>query len=376
VAAAATLAALLVAVAAVNVAVDPYGLFGTRAVEGFNAKKVRAEQEGRLFKSASVARVSPQVVILGNSRAEIGFDPRSAAWPDGAGPVYNFALPGTGPRSAADTLSVAAGARIPTTVVLGVDFPDFLRTPDERSLAPVIPSVGAPGPSIEAYARSALTVDSLLNSLLTVLRQNEPESTELTAFGFNPLRDYAALVRREGHRSLFDQKNAEYQARLAGGRFMPDAAKSTEFGQLDAILAFARQHGIRVHLVIYPYHAEFLDIVESSGLWPAFEKWKRQLVANAAGARGDVHLWDFSGYSRYTTEAVPRKRGEQMQWYWESGHFKPALGDVVIEDLYRTHPRLGRRMTRDTVEAALAAVRAERDAHRAASVATVAAHAR
>lgn len=367
---------LLAAVAAINVGVDPYGLFGTRPVEGWNARKVRAEQEGRLYKNAAVARVSPRTLVLGNSRAEIGFDPESAAWPASAGPVYNFALPGTGPASAAETLSVAAGARIPATIVLGVDFPDFLRTPDERRLAPVAPTVGAPPPSLEAYARSALTVDSLLNSLLTVMRQRDAESTELTALGFNPLRDYAPLVRREGHRALFDQKNAEYAGKLGDGRFMPDAADSPEFQQVGAILEFAHAHGIRVQLVIYPYHAEFLDLVERAGLWPAFEKWKRQLAAAAAAAPGDVQLWDFSGYSRYATEPVPAERGVAMQWYWESGHFKPALGDVVVADLYREHPVLGRRLMRDTVESVLVAVRAERDAHRAGHATAVAAGAR
>ena len=44
-------------------------------------------------------------------------------------------------------------------------------------------------------------------------------------------------------------------------------------------------------------------------------------------------LLDFSGYNEFTTEPVP-KEGDlrtEMHWFWESGHYKSALGDETID---------------------------------------------
>lgn len=87
---------LLGAVAAVNLIVDPYGLFRIVDVPGFNRIKSQAGERAAVFKRAGVARIQPTTVILGNSRAEIGFDPDSPAWPEHARPVFNLALPGAG----------------------------------------------------------------------------------------------------------------------------------------------------------------------------------------------------------------------------------------------------------------------------------------
>ena len=88
--------ALLVAVAAVNLIVDPYGLFRIVDLPGLNRIKSQAGERAALFKRAGVERMRPAGLVLGNSRAEIGFDPESPAWPESARPVFNLALPGAG----------------------------------------------------------------------------------------------------------------------------------------------------------------------------------------------------------------------------------------------------------------------------------------
>lgn len=52
---------------------------------------------------------------------------------------------------------------------------------------------------------------------------------------------------------------------------------------------------------------------------------------------GQVRLIDFSVLHPYTREPIP-PRGDTrtvMRFYWESGHFKPALGEAVIARLFR-----------------------------------------
>src|SRR4051812_34416928 len=84
------------AISSVNYIVDPFGMNGLVSLDGFNKIKVRAQQRGLLSKSHTLARVMPRSLILGNSRAEIGFNPNYPGWPADTQPVYNFALPGVG----------------------------------------------------------------------------------------------------------------------------------------------------------------------------------------------------------------------------------------------------------------------------------------
>jgi hypothetical protein len=86
--------ALLALVATINLLVDPYGLFRVVRIDGFNAIKSQAGQRAVVFKRQGAERMRPNTLVLGNSRAEIGFDPQSPAWPASMQPVFNLALPG------------------------------------------------------------------------------------------------------------------------------------------------------------------------------------------------------------------------------------------------------------------------------------------
>lgn len=365
----ALLGSLLALVAACNWLVDPYGLFDAPRIEGINARKTRADQEVFQFKAAALARARPRTLILGNSRAEIGFDPDGASWPAALRPVFNAALPGTGPGAAARMLSIASAQRVPEVVLLGVDFPDFLRAPGERE-APLEPAGVGPAerPNLETLGRSLVSLDSLRNSLLTVATQRSPYATEVTASGFNPLRDYVALVRNEGHGQLFAQKDAEYAGRLRKGPrdvTVPGANDSPEFAQVREIVRFCREHRVRLRVVVYPYHADVLEIFDRAGVWNAYERWKRLLtamVAAEAAAGTDVELWDFGTYGPRTTEPVPKPgdTSTDMRHYWEAGHFKPALGDEIVAQLFGGAQPIGRRLEPGNVEDALTEVRTAR----------------
>jgi hypothetical protein len=52
-------------------------------------------------------------------------------------------------------------------------------------------------------------------------------------------------------------------------------------------------------------------------------------------------LWDFSGYSSVTTEALPELGSRaEMRFYRDSSHFKDVVGDFVLDRLFGlSHPR-------------------------------------
>ncbi len=363
--------ALLVAVVAVNFVVDPYGLFCVVDVPGLNRIKSQAGERAALFKRTGVERMRPAGLVLGNSRAEIGFDPESPAWPESARPVFNLALPGAGIAAVADELAEALRSASPRLVVVGLDFLDFRVDPSSDESFTAQPANGDSTRGLRDRAAALLTLNALADSLATIRAQHEPYAASLTDAGFNPKRDYIGVSRREGYFAMFrqrDQENARAYVRGPKSVFQTGKRPAPAFDAVDNIIALARARGIALRLVLYPYHVHTLMLFQLTGLWPAYEDWKRELVGRVGAARGtmDVELWDFTGFSPYTDEQVPRPGDTrtELQWYWEAGHFKKSLGDLLLANMFdkrNNHEQWGRQLTGRNLDELLRQQREARD---------------
>jgi hypothetical protein len=336
------------AIAGLAVGVDPWFVFGTPRLAGFNAVKPRAVAHSTLAKTYQLARVCGRTLLLGNSRVEVGLDPESPAWPESLRPVFNAGAAGAGPAFALATLERALAACPPRLVVAEVDFPDFLTAPEA-------PRPGAPAPPRDGlvtrlgdWARAALSLDALSDSFATLLAQHAPASPTLTPLGFNPLREYAREVAAHGYAPLFAEKLADYAMQLRSApEPVLDAAHSAPLRILAALIRRAEARGAALVLFVPPYHASYLDLLRRSGRWETFLAWKRSLAAlvpdagaaplDPAALAGQIRLIDFSADHPTLHEPVP-PRGDTttpMRFYWESGHFKPALGEAIIARLFR-----------------------------------------
>ena len=363
--------ALLGAVVAINLVVDPYGLFRIVDVAGLNRVKSQASERGPLFKHTGVERMHPSGLVLGNSRAEIGFDPESPAWPAWARPAFNLALPGAGISAVAGDFAKALHATTPRLVIVGLDFLDFRVDPSSDDTFKAVAGDADPLPEMRERASALLTMSALIDSLATVKAQHEPYPSGLTEAGFNPRRDYIVIARRQGHFAMFrqrDQENALTYLRGPKGVFQAGGRPAPGFDAVDNIIALARTRGITVRFVIYPYHAHTLMLFHLTGLWPAYEDWKRELVRRIDAAQGtmDVQLWDFTGFSPYADERVPQPGDTrtELQWYWEAGHFKKSLGDLLLANMLDAQidgERWGRRLTGRDFEDDLREQRTARD---------------
>lgn len=368
-----TLGGLVLALAvlglAVTVLVDPYRLFRWVEVEGLNQVKPKIYRHDLWAKSAAYNQAAPRTVVLGNSRFDIAIDPDSPHWPADQRPVFNHAIPGLGITSNAALARAILGERPQTTLVVGLDFLDFLT---DRAVSPDDATLSTPINRRELldYLGAVASLDSLGDAFSTLLAQRDPYAPTMTELGFNPLRQYSLHVLREGHFALADQRNREnFRNYLRQPKhILPDPDQTTEeLAALKSIIDLARCNGSMLHLVIYPYHADILEGFHHAGLWPLFEDWKR-IVAHMVGAGdGHIRLWDFSGYSEMTTERFPPPgdKKTQMKWYWETGHFKSALGDLVIQRIFmgNANMRFGRQVTAHTVARDIEAIRAERRAY-------------
>ena len=360
--------------ATINLLVDPYGYFQLLRISGFNLVKPRPGHDMFEIKRAAVERVHPDALILGNSRAEVGFDPEHAAWSARGLSAYNFALPGSTIRTSWEVLDELAVPLRPKLIVIGVEFLDFLADPAAPDLPVLADKPRSAWNTAAALARALFTWSALVDSVQTIAIQHATSAATITSRGFNPLLEYVATARIDGYYALFRQRaieNAAQYARKPRAVRQLDGRPGAAFVYLRAMLRAAAAQGAEVHLVIYPYHAQLLLMFEDSGLWPALEDWKRQLVAMVAeeqsSDRTSAIIWDFSGFTPYTTEAIPPKGdlANTTLWYWEGGHFKRALGDIILRQVVRGEPDgFGVRLDNATIDEHLAHIRAQRDAYR------------
>lgn len=340
------------AAAGLNYVVDPYGLFGTPRIQGFNAIKPAAAERVRVTKPYMATAARPATVIAGNSRPELGLDPQSPCWPDDYKPVFNTAIPGASfymqTQYAKHALMAGGGKR----VLLAVDFVDFLENTNAPASTPNWPVLARnyagrlriPGEEASTWqglhlqAQDKLgalfSLTTLADSLGTVARQRAPFTADRRADGFNPGRDYQAIIRSEGQHVLFEQKNAELRKRLASsnlGLFPAGLHSSESFDALKGFLEWARQHGIAVTVFINPYHADYHRIIAESGLRETYVHWAR-VVAEIATAAA-VPFWDFNkqGFALVETPPGPGVRGKHIRWFWEPAHYTAELGEEMLE---------------------------------------------
>lgn len=378
-----TLVVLAFALVLFTIVVDPYRMYGTPPLPGITELKPRVYERAALAKARQLERAAAETIVLGNSRAEIGFDPDSPHWPDDARPVFNAALAGRGLFMSVRMLQHAIAVHRPEMVVIGLDFPDFLVAPsdgpppvvgaDERRL--LVDRNGRPNPE-RAQQRwrdrfnTTLTIDAITDSFATIIGQHSATAVTMTPAGFNPLNNYRLEVERNGHSRLFSQKNRTYARQYANSSRpdFTDLDHNAAFRALKSLLRITAEHDIRTILFIHPYHAQYLEILNEAGFWDSFEAWKRSIVhllaAETATRSVPVKLIDFSGYSRFTTEPVPPPGDTQteMRWYWESGHYKSALGDRMLARIFGSETGFGKVLNETNIEQALLEIRRRRAA--------------
>lgn len=348
------LAILLMATMGFSHVIDPYGLAGIGPIDGLNQLKPASYTHPDQEKLSRRARSNPKTILLGNSRIDGGLDPQSSLWPESWQPVFNLGLPGAGISRQARALFAQSHDRI-ETIIIGLDYLDF-----RTDCRPSIQQSRETAARLEAplFIKTHLSLTALTDSFLTVAQQANPDVRHMTDQGFNPWNDIRPFYRSEGQATVVRQRNQENIANyLSRPRTVSCADKEDDWAKLAAMLD--RLQDQQVILFFHPYHADLLVSAHLTGLWPALEQSKRQ-ATELAEARPHVQLWDFAAFHRFAREAVPAPSDRQarMIYYYEGGHYRPALGDLIIARILGTDgSTFGVELTSDTIEERLAAVR-------------------
>lgn len=334
-----------------NWVVDPFQVFGHHSLEGIN--DVKSDKNKRFSKAYIIGRGEYDAVLLGTSRG-LRFNPRHAGLEGYR--AYNASLDGGTIYESLRYLQHAQGVHPLRMAVVGLDYFSF-SSPirhqsgfDESRL--VLDADGYYVPfykRLQDYGNALLSLDALKNSLRTVRRSQSNGQRQahdvrgLDSLGFGEANQ-ATLMKLGGHRqaALIIEKYCIGKKGLWLGVGY-DFYLREDYGFLarsikdfEAMLRFAHQHRIDLKLYLSPIHTRLQTATRYVGVEPAWELWKRMLVAANEDValelgRKPFALWDFASVNAFSVEPVPRDRDGVMQWYEETSHFRAVLADKVLD---------------------------------------------
>lgn len=327
-----------------NLVVDPFDIFRLIAIPGVNTNKIMAAKNMRMHKAYAVARKKPQAIIMGNSTAEAGLSPEHPGFP--VGPVYNLAVPGTTMYEMLRNFEHAHAIRRQRAVLLSLDFSSFeiysVQQQGDFNEERLATSGDVFSPWISLYKTDLLSslfsLEATKMSLATLRKQGEADDCL-----DNGTRDWNILlkgmIKEKGVVASFIDTE-DFLAR--GIAALP--AKQREMGSqsdaykyLQELISICYRDNIKLIVLIPPNHVRHYALLDLAGMGERVGAWKKKVVGmnEMLAAKYDKKpfpVWDFSGPSRYTTELLPRdeRKDGEMQWHWESAHYKSALGDLVL----------------------------------------------
>jgi hypothetical protein len=342
-------------------------MYWSPVIKGINYTKPVSGDRVRVTKAYRAPKVAPQILIVGNSRAEMALFPGHPSF--GEARVYNQAMPGAGIRLQADyALNTLYTTPDLQRVIMSVDYLDFLvrrarfsgliesKPPDYLfRLAAFTPSWSGSVARLREKAALLFSLDGLLASVLTVAQQGKSVNS-IDPQGFNHPASYLSILDHEGINALFTQKLQELNRNMRGRHLVsidPDGGQgSPQYSALSDLLGEFKEHGVQVQLFISPYHISYLHLLNDLGMINDFYAWKRKLLEVVESNGMAVELWDFSGPSAFIQEQVPVGSMDPMQWYWEPAHYRRKLGDKILETLATGEPTsgFGVRLTKEVIE--------------------------
>ena len=350
----------------INVVIDPNGYFDLVDLPRINIEKPE-KSYGRVIKSIEICRDEYDTIIFGTSRIYTGIDPHSR-WFEGS-TVYNLGLLGTNMYEIHKVAMYVQRCQTLGRILLGIDFLAFTtRRTTRRDFAR---SAFAGGLSLNTYLRQIISGQSVIDSAKTVWSNLRDGGDGRKPNGFEQRTGRVINYRRAFRKTLKSfMTNRETYGDFEYGRNRVDLLREIALAYADA--------GAEVYVFIPPVHAKQLEALRLLGLYETFEQWKRDVVDVVAsvnrrvpGPRA-VRFWDFTGYNSISTEAVPAAGSRnQMRWFYESSHFKPETGDLVLMRMLRPEASrdvvpddFGVILTEENLERHLAATRRAQEAYR------------
>ena len=338
---------ILIFVGVFNWFIDPYDIYGSYKIDGFNSIKPEVRSHSRLVKAYEVQRIKPEAICLGTSSAICGIDPSHPGWT--YKPVYNLGIPRAYIYEILRYFQHANNVQPLKQVVLCLDFLSFSNDKrNENDFDEMRLSVDYYGHRNPYFANDTIatlfSVDALASSMKTIWQQKSAPTYYLNGM---ELVTEQVLKAAGGNHAYFLDTEKSYATVF----YLPEYYQFDNLNLNDSpftyyrkLLQIAYQDNIDLRLTISPSHVRQWEVLAAAGLWPKFEEWKRALVTiNEEEAhhfsKTPFPLWDFSTYNEFTTEDVPPLGNTEamMHWYWDGPHYRKELGDLMLDRIFNYH---------------------------------------
>ncbi|MET0216688.1 MAG: hypothetical protein ABW205_02010 [Burkholderiales bacterium] len=373
------LALLLGLTAAFTRLVDPFWYFRDVEIDGFNAIKTKFRRFERHVKPAVFAAEQPEAVVLGGSFAEIGFDPlHPVLTRSGQAKSYNFALAGTPWNMNFCALEYVLATAPLKRIVLGIhaqplpafDCTESIADMRETSWTALLLSPRALGAAIETVAHQGRTErGSHTREGMYFYSRHDPGVDRRFS-------QFFASVLHDAKDCRWDNLERSRDGTAAPLEVSPDVPFDAQ--GLARVIDSVSGRDVTLRLAVYPRHVLSIEADYLCGRqmerWRALWQLAHFLETHPPAPPASVEIWDFQGYSTYTTEPVT---STLMNYWQDPEHFNYEFGNVMLEWMFGAVPDatttvdgLGYRVTTATLARRYAWFSRQRVAFLAAHAAT------
>lgn len=304
-----------------NIAVDPFYIFKTPIIHGFNEIKPDLKKQERLTKvlEYKLNKNNINAIFFGSSRVDYSID--ASYYKHIAGQnAFNFGIKATGITETANYIKyiVKKDSKL-KNIYVGVDFFGF-GTPVYESKKDSDNLYYSSSISLNELATVLISQDALMSSI-TTLMYNIKQNYDID-FNFNGLKreknDANAYDDAMYEMGLYINKDVFYKHfRLCEKRF--DALRE--------IKKICKENKLNVIFFVNPINVAQLQAIKATNNLENYRLWKEKIA--------DITpFYDFSGYNFITTESLSKN----MKYYFDSNHYKEITGNLIVKTLFTKKP--------------------------------------
>jgi hypothetical protein len=309
---------LLIIIASINYLINPFSIINSDRIKGLNEIKPQSSHRIGTFKKYQPVYFQPKTILVGNSRVEMGLDPKHD-FLNKLQPVYNLGVPGPAVRGQLSYAQNVVDKSNVKNIILSLDYRDFLyeQKTEGSTLLPLELN------ELKDKVAALLSLDSLQASVITLLNQKANAPNRLVD-GFNPANEYWEIIKLEGQDALFEHQLKLLNSKLKGKHY--DSKRiQREISLLDKKITEWLANDIEVMLFINPYHHDYYTTLEEHKLLASFSHW-RELIAQKFSNK--LKFCDFTslGHEKSKDTLIDNT----LKYFWEPTHYKKELGDIMI----------------------------------------------
>ena len=279
------------------------------------------------------------------------------------GNAYNLAIGGATMDEIDKFTRYALSYHVPSNIIIGLGFGQFAKT--NRASIPTFMEHDTTviGRSFSALHRLSFALWSKNTFWTAVAMYYNAHSHYLN--GSQNIIAKEKRMLKLGSKAVSQAKERFVAKRITRDTYTLTYKRRVDI--LNQLSGYACKNSIRVKLFISPPHIRQLLLLKIIGLQEQFYNWKRDLthITEQYRAKGcNIDLVDFSGISEYTTEPFPPNgySPTSPKWYWESNHYKPTLGKLIMHRLWdhnSAHHNFGASLNSATIDREISSSREE-----------------